>query len=58
MTRKHQLIWSNRYAQEHAAVMAECQRVTELGGSFEIVNKFNDGQWTSFFTLYYPEVTA
>ena len=49
----HQLLWSSRYDVEHMAVMAECKRVTGIGGSYKIENRYTDN-WYSFITIYYP----
>lgn len=56
-TREHRLLWSTRFAEEHTAVMAECKRVTEIGGSFEIVNRWHDSNWYSFVTVHYPKTS-
>lgn len=54
-TRTHRLLWSTRYQAEHDSVMAECKRVAEMGGSFEIKNDWLGSNWYSFITIYYPE---
>lgn len=55
--REHKLLWSDRYRIEHDKVMAECDRVRDLGGSFEIKNTYDikETQWVSLVTIYYPE---
>lgn len=50
----HQILWSSKTEKEHKAVLAECERVASLGGSFKIENRYTDN-WYSFITIYYPE---
>jgi hypothetical protein len=52
--REHRLLWSARYEDERKAVMAECERVITIGGTFEIVNEYSNS-WYSIITIYYPE---
>lgn len=54
MTKTHKLLWSSRYNDEHEAVMAECKRVSELGGTFTIENVYTDN-WYSIIKIDYPE---
>lgn len=53
--RTHRLLWSTRYQDEHDAVMAECKRVAEMGGTFEIKNDWIGSNWYSIITIYYPD---
>lgn len=53
-TIEHKLLWSARHEDEHALVLKEAQRVTDIGGSFKIENRYTDN-WYSIITIFYPE---
>ncbi len=54
---EHKILFSQIDKTEHKAVIDECHRVVGLGGTFEIVNKYTDGNWFTFITISYPQGT-
>ena len=50
----HQLLWSPQPNDEHKLVLAECERVMKMGGTFKIENRHMK-TWYSIITIYYPE---
>ncbi len=51
---EHKLLWSSRYEAEHKLVLTECERVIELGGTFQISNVWDSNNWYSIIKINYP----
>lgn len=52
--REHTLTWKENYQREYADVMAECNRVVGLGGSFEIKDRYDhELGWVTIIRVYY-----
>lgn len=48
------IIWSSRTEKEREALLKECSRVAQIGGSFTIETKYTT-DWHTIYTIDYPE---